>query len=751
MKRFVRKELMIFLAAALLAMLMPSAYASGNVSEVKLNQVQQTDADLTMYVSLADADGAPCTPDLAGDRFFVSVDGQTLDVDGVQPFDPETQGVHYVFAVDVSTSLTEEMMTSIRGGLSAFVDGLGPKDTVSILTFGTQVKKILANSADQAAIKETIAGIQPTDDKTALYKGVNDAAQLASDAAGRSAVIFITDGWNDPPEDLQAFTKESVYDTVKTAQVPLYCIGLNDAGSVDTESLADFAVMTGGKQFVIVSGSLQERLGQVGDIMRGAVSLHAGLVNVGGKSGFGEASTFAVRYEPAGGGYVESNELEQKVNWTNVPLPSDLLPPQLLLRLDDQQIEVPADGTVTLTGYIDVEQGTVADSDLTITVNGEVWPAEIRHNGAGYTFSATGMASGGELRVCAEIPAQNIASGYQSVTLTMPEATPVPKLSLVLDSGDKKQLVPGKTATISGEIDVQGEVDPNELVLYVNKTPVQITPQQVDSNQYAFQAAIQLPADSGQELEVQVRLGETATYSRPQVLVLSPAGSGFIGEVRQTVEKLVDDGTIWWIAGGAAALLLLIIILAVSKRRKKVISTDKEERKQKKDRDVPGGDSNGGGTEGGDGGGTEGGDNSGKRKTRRIVKGTENGGTAGGRRTVRKVKALEAVDVIFEVEFNGEKLDQRSIYIKKGESVILGGSGGNVGAQIEFNDGAISGRHLMFTFDGQKVQAEDMGSSNGTTINGKAMTAYVKQDVKNGDAIELGDTVLRVHLPSQNP
>ncbi len=40
-----------------LALLSPIGFADGAVSSVKLNQVQQRDAELTMYVSLADSAG----------------------------------------------------------------------------------------------------------------------------------------------------------------------------------------------------------------------------------------------------------------------------------------------------------------------------------------------------------------------------------------------------------------------------------------------------------------------------------------------------------------------------------------------------------------------------------------------------------------------------------------------------------------------------------------------------------------------
>ena len=218
MRRIARMVLVLVLAAALLA---EAAFAADSVSTVKLNQVQQRNADLTMYVSMSDAGGYPSRGDSTADQFSISVDGKALDVDSVQAYDPQTQGIHYVFSVDVSKSLTDAMMQNVRASLNEFVDSLGPKDVVSMITFGEVVTERILGSGDREAIKAAIAGIQADEGMTALYKGVIDAVEIAASRGGRSAVIVVTDGKNDPTEAMKTYTKESIYDSVKSAQVPL--------------------------------------------------------------------------------------------------------------------------------------------------------------------------------------------------------------------------------------------------------------------------------------------------------------------------------------------------------------------------------------------------------------------------------------------------------------------------------------------------------------------------------------------------
>lgn len=528
MRRIARLVMGLALVAALMVQ---AAYAADSVSAVKLNQVQQRNADLTMYVSLSDAGGAPVAGDFTPDQFSIAVDGRALDVDSVQAYDPQTQGIHYVFSVDVSKSLDEEMMQNIRAAMYEFVDNLGPNDLVSIITFGEVITPRILTSNDSAAIRAAIDGIQRDEDKTALYKGVIDAVEIAASQGGRSSVIVITDGENDATEEMKSYTMESIYDSVNSAQVPLYCLGLNDKNGVDAQSLLELANVTGGKQYVLKAEAVDSALQNVRDIMYGALELHATLVNTENKAGFDEISTFKVGIQNREGGFVTSNELQQNINWRNVPAPqaspSPTPIPQISLELDEVELQYVFGETTTITGAIEVEQGSVAAEDLSISVNGEAWRATMLRNGDGYTFSATGSISDGTgtLEVQAEIKALGIASRIQRMTVAMPTpaptATPAPVLSVELDDSDRGILFePGAVVDLSGVINVQGEINPDDLTLYINGAACDIDVFQINRSQYEFKAQTTLADGGAAELSVQVQLGGTDIYSRVQKLFL---------------------------------------------------------------------------------------------------------------------------------------------------------------------------------------------------------------------------------------
>jgi pSer/pThr/pTyr-binding forkhead associated (FHA) protein len=81
-----------------------------------------------------------------------------------------------------------------------------------------------------------------------------------------------------------------------------------------------------------------------------------------------------------------------------------------------------------------------------------------------------------------------------------------------------------------------------------------------------------------------------------------------------------------------------------------------------------------------------------------------------------------------------------SVEVPHGETVV----GRDVSCALRFNDASVSRRHVRFMRIGDDVFAHDLGSTNGTLVNGKILIGRPR--LKNGDEIELGGYVLRLHL-----
>jgi hypothetical protein len=75
--------------------------------------------------------------------------------------------------------------------------------------------------------------------------------------------------------------------------------------------------------------------------------------------------------------------------------------------------------------------------------------------------------------------------------------------------------------------------------------------------------------------------------------------------------------------------------------------------------------------------------------------------------------------------------------------------GRDITNDIVINDREVSRHHMRLTRSGEGYSIEDLGSTNGTFINGKRVSGI--QPLKNGDIIGLGETVTLVYERARGP
>ena len=83
----------------------------------------------------------------------------------------------------------------------------------------------------------------------------------------------------------------------------------------------------------------------------------------------------------------------------------------------------------------------------------------------------------------------------------------------------------------------------------------------------------------------------------------------------------------------------------------------------------------------------------------------------------------------------------------RGVSIVVRGLvivGRNPGADIVIGAGYVSGRHARFSLMGQNLFVEDLGSTNGTAVNGQFINEPTA--LRNGDTVNVGDVAIRVRF-----
>jgi hypothetical protein len=63
---------------------------------------------------------------------------------------------------------------------------------------------------------------------------------------------------------------------------------------------------------------------------------------------------------------------------------------------------------------------------------------------------------------------------------------------------------------------------------------------------------------------------------------------------------------------------------------------------------------------------------------------------------------------------------------------------------LVLNDNLVSGRHARLRWDGAGWWLEDLGSKNGTFVNGERIVSFAAQKVALGSQIQLGDLVFKL-------
>ena len=81
-----------------------------------------------------------------------------------------------------------------------------------------------------------------------------------------------------------------------------------------------------------------------------------------------------------------------------------------------------------------------------------------------------------------------------------------------------------------------------------------------------------------------------------------------------------------------------------------------------------------------------------------------------------------------------------TVYALDSDQIGIGRDSSN---DISVNDAEVSRRHARLTFQGGKYVLEDMGSTNGTFVNGQRLTG--PRVLKSGEVISLGEQIVFVY------
>lgn len=105
------------------------------------------------------------------------------------------------------------------------------------------------------------------------------------------------------------------------------------------------------------------------------------------------------------------------------------------------------------------------------------------------------------------------------------------------------------------------------------------------------------------------------------------------------------------------------------------------------------------------------------------------------------VRGQRKKDRVWTVKVERGPKELRGVSIEVHGPVVVGRS---PGADIVIAAGYVSGRHARFVLMGQNLFIEDLGSTNGTAVNGALIDAPTS--LCDGDTVNIGDVAIRVRF-----
>jgi hypothetical protein len=146
-----------------------------------------------------------------------------------------------VLALDASAALDGSALDQVKLAAHGFIDGLGPQDTVAVITFGDTVSLLQSSTQDHAAAHLAVDSMTAAAG-SALYEATVQSVLQASASAdtGRRAVVLFSSAAN-----AGAGSQQGALFAAQALGVPVFGIGLGDA--IDREYLAQLAQVGGGQ------------------------------------------------------------------------------------------------------------------------------------------------------------------------------------------------------------------------------------------------------------------------------------------------------------------------------------------------------------------------------------------------------------------------------------------------------------------------------------------------------------------------
>lgn len=241
MRRFLRAAAAIFLSVSLMTM-------GAAAFTVEQTQICMPDLDVYLYEDGSDFTG------LTERDVAASLGGESLSCEA---FGRSEEGIYYVYMLDVSASMPDDLFAAAKAAVSDACGRLREQDTLTLITFGNDVRLILSGSESIAGARAAIEALTNTDQHTKFYTAMGALVkQVAGTEDMRRVAVVFSDGIDSTDAGM---TQEELEETLLSAGVSVsgMCI---DSSTADVEGFEKLITMSGGELYTFGAENAAEVL-----------------------------------------------------------------------------------------------------------------------------------------------------------------------------------------------------------------------------------------------------------------------------------------------------------------------------------------------------------------------------------------------------------------------------------------------------------------------------------------------------------
>jgi tight adherence protein B len=228
--RFVASLLFALALALALALAASGASAEGS-ADIR-------NVDTTRFPQVAVTISLPGTTTLSSGDVTVVENGEVADVGAVRPLGAPS--IDVVLAIDLSTSMSGEPLSSAVAAARRFLQGLPEQAKVGLVVFSAKARTLVAPTMDRGKVAAALTHLPPTERGTAVYDAVARAAGMFS-GGGQHNVILLANG----PNNAGTTDRDSSIAAAERAGATIFSVGFR-GGDTDVQTMVRLAQATSG-------------------------------------------------------------------------------------------------------------------------------------------------------------------------------------------------------------------------------------------------------------------------------------------------------------------------------------------------------------------------------------------------------------------------------------------------------------------------------------------------------------------------